>query len=179
MATARVVLSRRGSASGSALRVMGVDLRLRPGVQVSGRGRGTAAPRSRRGEGLVELLGSSSLTAFGEGEAGTARRSADRPVAVGRVARTGHAGLERRERQRQHPLEARGRSPPWPQPAPAPARICTTGRPKEWPMMAGFPAQPPMIASKWSATCPSLVREDLRVRVSPHSQSRGRPASRE
>ena len=41
--------------------------------------------------------------------------------------------------------------------SPRPARICASRPPNEWPMMAGFVVSPRMIASKWSATWPTVL----------------------
>ena len=87
------------------LRVLGVDLRLGPRVEVRGRGLEQRLPRRRHCIGLVQFLGLVLADRVGEGVAELLIGQWHRAVAVGRVAQHREARLQRRDRKWQDAAE--------------------------------------------------------------------------
>ena len=127
--------------SGPRLRSSSVDLRLRPRIEVGGRGLEERRAGGQHGEGVVELPGL--RFADGVGEAETELLESDAappgcswPGCGGPATRTSAPRSAAAARRGTEPGGSRRHTVALA--SPRPARICTSRPPKEWPTMAGF-----------------------------------------
>ena len=104
----RVVLVPGDDQQGSAVGVLGIDLRLGPGVEVFGCRLEQGGAWGRHREGFVEFLRLFLANGVGESVAELLVGQRDCAVAVGWIAEHRRCRLQRRERQREHSAEWRG-----------------------------------------------------------------------
>src|SRR6267143_862076 len=117
----------------------------------------SGTPEAGTAKVLYSSRASSSLTALAKPKRNCSYVSGIARLRFAGLPSTGHADFSAVSGSGSTPRKGPGSIATVAEATPRPESICTSRPPKEWPMTAGFLFSPRMIASKWSATCPTVL----------------------